>query len=482
MTRSRGNIFSGIDLLAVALYIALSLIGFVSIFSATWDEQSADVFSLSHEYIKQAMWIGVGWLLGFILLLSESRYYHMLAYYAYGAGIVALLAVLLFGREVNGAKAWFEIGSVRIQPVEFVKIAIALAVARMMSAATFSISRAGDLFRLAAIILLPLGIIVAQNDTGSGIVLGSLIFVLYREGLNKWLCIPVIFVALLFVVSFVVQPDVLLASLVIIFTLSEAMLNNMWRSRIRFLAAIFLGSFVIQGVQAMLGGNMQYYQSLLISSAAGVVVAAVYAFRNNMRNIFIIIALYLSSMIFLPMSDIFFNSVLKPHQQVRILNFLGLKEDLRDTGYNVHQSKIAIGSGGFAGKGYLKGTQIKYGFVPEKHTDFIFCTIGEEWGFLGSIVVLALLMLLILRIMRMGDRQREAFGRIYCYCVAAILLMHILINIGMTIGLIPVMGIPLPLISYGGSSFVAFTLMIFIAINIDASTQRHNAAFGGALY
>ena len=477
MTRERNNIFAGIDFKAVALYAALSAVGLASIVSAAWDGQTSGLFDFSHIYMKQAMWIGIGWLLAFVVLLSDSRYYHMLAYYAYVAGIAALVAVLLFGREVNGAKAWFELGSVRVQPVEFAKIAIALAVARMMSETSFSIEHAGSLFRLAAVLLLPLGIIVAQNDTGSGIVLGSLIFVLYREGLNKWLCIPVLFVALLFVVSFLVQPDILLVSLVIIFTLSEAMLNGMWRSRIIFLAAVFLGSLALQGVQALAGGHMLYYQSLLAASAVGVVAAAVYAFRNNMRNIFVIIALYLSTMIFLPTSDYVFNSILRPHQQNRILNFLGLIEDLHNTGYNVHQSKIAIGSGGLFGKGYLHGTQIRYDFVPEKHTDFIFCTIGEEWGFAGAAAVLTLLLLLILRLMKMGDRHREPFGRIYCYCVAAILLFHVLVNVGMTIGLMPVMGIPLPLVSYGGSSFVAFTLMIFIAINLDASTRRESDFF-----
>lgn len=477
MTRRRSNIFAGTDFKAVGLYAALSVAGLLSVFSAAWDEQTVQIFNFSHIYMKQLMWMGIAWVTAFVVLLSDSRYFHMLSYYAYAAGIASLVAVLLFGREVNGAKAWFEIGSVRVQPVEFAKIAIALAVARMMSEGNFSIERPRSLFRLAAVILLPLGIIVAQNDTGSGIVLGSLIFVLYREGLNKWLCIPVLFVALLFVVSFMVQPDLLLSLLVIIFTLSEAMLNRMWRSRIIFLAAVFLGSLVLQTVQWLAGGNMQYYQSLLISSAVGVVAAAVYAFRNNMRNIFVIIALYLSTMIFLPTSDYVFNSILRPHQQDRILNFLGLKEDLQKTGYNVHQSKIAIGSGGLFGKGYLHGTQIRYDFVPEKHTDFIFCTIGEEWGFAGAVAVLTLLLLLILRLMKMGDRQHEAFGRIYCYCVAAILLFHVLVNVGMTIGLMPVMGIPLPLVSYGGSSFVAFTLMIFIAINLDSSTRRQSDFF-----
>ena len=209
----------------------------------------------------------------------------------------------------------------------------------------------------------------------------------------------------------------------------------------------------------------------MISSFVGVVVAAVYAFRANLRNIFVLLALYMASMIFLPTTEHIFNNILKPHQQNRILVFLGAIEDLRGQGYNVHQSKIAIGSGGLVGKGFMQGTQIKYNFVPEKHTDFIFCTVGEEWGFVGAVVVLALMCALILRLMKMGERSGEPFTRVYCYCVAAILLFHTLVNVGMTIGLMPVMGIPLPFISYGGSSLIAFTIMLFIAINLDASTR-----------
>ena len=472
MTDDKSNIFGGIDFRTVGLYIALSIVGLLSICSATCDEQTVEFFSMSNLYMKQAMWMGIAWVVAFVLVLSDSRYFHMLAYHAYALGILLLLAVLFFGREVNGAKAWFEFGSVRVQPVEFAKIAIALAVARMMSETTFAINTPGSLFKLAALILFPLGIIVAQNDTGSGIVLGSLIFVLYREGLNKWLCIPVLFVAMMFIVSFIITPTVLTVLLILIFTLSEMMMNGEWKSRIIFLASIFGGSILIYIIQLAAGGGLQYYQALLIASIVGVAIAALYAYRANLNNIFVIIALYASTMIFLPTSDYVFSSILKPHQQNRILTFLGLVEDLKDKGYNVHQSKIAIGSGGFFGKGYLNGTQIKYDFVPEKHTDFIFCTIGEEWGFVGSIVVLLLLFMLIFRLMKMGDRIEEPFGRVYCYCVAAILLFHVLVNVGMTIGLMPVMGIPLPFISYGGSSFVAFTILLFIAVNLDASTRR----------
>ncbi len=211
---------------------------------------------------------------------------------------------------------------------------------------------------------------------------------------------------------------------------------------------------------------------LLIVTLLSLVVVVIYAFRANLSHLFITLGLFVGSLVFLPTTDYIFNSILKEHQQNRILSFLGIINDPQGVDYNVNQSKIAIGSGGFWGKGFLEGTQIKYGFVPERHTDFIFCTVGEEWGFVGSVVVLTLLCMLILRLMRMGERQQEPFGRVYCYSVASILLFHVFVNVGMTVGLMPVMGIPLPFMSYGGSSLIAFTILLFIAVRLDASTRQ----------
>ena len=383
------------------------------------------------------------------------------------------LAALLFGREVNGAKAWFEFGSFRVQPVEFAKIATALALARVMSEYSFSINRVGDLFRVGMVICTPLLIIVLQNDTGSGIVLGSFLFVLYREGLNKWLCIPVLLIAALFIFSFLLSPMVLLVSLILVCTLSEAMMHGQWRSRIIYLASLGMGSILLCLVMGLIApGTLDLYHSLLIVTLLSLVVVVIYAFRANLSHLFITLGLFVGSLVFLPTTDYIFNSILKEHQQNRILSFLGIINDPQGVDYNVNQSKIAIGSGGFWGKGFLEGTQIKYGFVPERHTDFIFCTVGEEWGFVGSVVVLTLLCMLILRLMRMGERQQEPFGRVYCYSVASILLFHVFVNVGMTVGLMPVMGIPLPFMSYGGSSLIAFTILLFIAVRLDASTRQ----------
>ncbi len=469
----RIRIFEGVDRWTVLLYVLIVVAGWVSIASASFDEESADLLSFSHFYMKQLVWVGMAWCAALVVLLLDDRFYHMLSYPAYFVGVGLLVAALLFGREVNGAKAWFELGPMRVQPVEFAKIATALALARVMSDYSFSIDRPGDLVKVGAVICLPLLIIVLQNDTGSGIVLGSFLFVLYREGLNKWLCIPVLLIAALFIVSFLLSPMTLLVILILVCTLSEAMMNGRWRSRIVYLASLALASILLCFAMHFIApGRMDLYASLLTVTLLSLAVVAVYAFRTNLRNIFILVGLFLGAMIFLPTTDYIFNSILKEHQRNRILSFLGIVSDPLGTDYNVNQAKIAIGSGGFAGKGFLQGTQIKYGFVPERHTDFIFCTVGEEWGFLGATFVLALLCLLILRLMRMGERQEEPFGRIYCYCVAAILLFHILVNVGMTIGLMPVMGIPLPFMSYGGSSLIAFTILLFIAVRLDASTRQ----------
>ena len=237
MTADRHGIFYGVDRWAVLLYVLIVIAGWVSITAASYDEESVNLFSFSHFYMKQLMWIGIAWVTALVVLLLDEHFYHKFAYPAYFAGLALLVAALLFGREVNGAKAWFEFGSVRVQPVEFAKIATALALARVMSGYSFSINRAGDLAKVAMVICIPLLIIVLQNDTGSGIVLGSFLFVLYREGLNKWLCIPVLLIAALFIVSFLLSPMTLLVTVILVCVLSEAMMNGHWRSRIIFLAA-----------------------------------------------------------------------------------------------------------------------------------------------------------------------------------------------------------------------------------------------------
>ena len=479
MSRNSNNIplFEGVDRVAVILYLLLVISGLTCITSVSFEEATiTDFFSFSRFHIKQASWVCIALVTALCILLLDSRYYHMYAYYAYAIGVLLITGTIILPEALaptlNGAKAWYSFGSFVVQPVEFTKITVALAVARLMSNYNYSIKKLGDLVHVGFIILLPLIIIILQNDTGSGIVLCSFIFVLYREGLNKWICIPAILVAALFICSFLFTPLFLLMILVLIFTFSNAMMIGQWKAHIIFLAAIALCSFSLYGISNLFwDGALSGYASLVITVIVAAIFAVIYAFRKNISAIFLSVGLFLGSMLFVPTADKIFESVLQPHQKLRILSFLGIMSDPRGADYNVNQAKIAIGSGGLFGKGFMEGTQNRY-FVPEKETDFIFCTVGEEWGFLGVLFVLGLLCALILRLMKMGERQEEPFGRIYSYCVASILLFHVLVNIGMTVGLMPVMGIPLPFLSYGGSSLVAFTILVFIAIRLDASPRN----------
>lgn len=468
----------GVDHIAILLYFLLVVCGVMSVISSSYDETSTNFFAFSHFYIKQAIWGFIASLAAIFILLIDASSFHKYAYPLYGFGIVMLLMTFLpgIGKEVNGARAWLGFGSFTMQPAEIVKITTALALARVMSEYSFSISNRSDMFKVVAVLLLPLMVIVLQNDTGSGIVLGSFIFVLYREGLNDWLVIPLLLIVLLFIISFLLSPLLLLILSISVLTLCDMMINRSWRLNISYLAVVALLTILLQLISTFIfSSTLSLFSSLLWIVMLSLPVILIYAFRKSLNNTFIIVGMFLLSTIFLPTTDYIFNSILQDHQQKRILTFLGLVDDPLGTGYNVNQSKIAIGSGGLFGKGFLHGTQIRYGFVPERHTDFIFCSLGEEWGFAGALVVLLLFGGLILRLIQMGERQEEAFARVYCYCVASILLFHVLVNVGMTIGLMPVMGIPLPFMSYGGSSLVAFTLLLFIAIRLDSFSHRDQA-------
>lgn len=466
--RNTTSLFGKVDKVALGLYLSLVFAGIVCITSASYDDSVGSIFSLQHNYMKQLIWVGISMVFALVVLLLDRRLFHMFAYPAYIAGIGLLVAVLLFGREVNGAKAWFEFGGVRVQPVEFAKIATALMMARVISDFSFNIKRFTDIIKVGGVIMLPLGIIILQNDTGSGLVLCSFLFVLYREGITKYLYFPVLFTIALFITSFIFTPEVIFTTLLILFTLYSAFKTMAWSAHIRFLAATLLASLLLTLLTPLSG-----YASLMVVCGVAATILTILALKTRTMKLLWPIVMFVYAMLFVPMCDVIF-SKLEPHQQNRILTFVGMKEDPRGIDFNVNQSQIAIGSGGFAGKGFMDGTQIKYGYVPEKHTDFIFCVVGEEWGFMGTLTIIALYVALILRLMKMGERIKEPFGRVYCYSVAAILLFHVWVNVGMTIGLMPVMGIPLPLMSYGGSSLVAFTILIMIAIRLDASTDDDN--------
>ncbi|MAC96448.1 MAG: rod shape-determining protein RodA [Flavobacteriales bacterium] len=427
MRRGR-NIIDNIDWLLVLLYFVLVLLGWLNIYSAVYNEEFQSIFDTSQQYGKQLIWIGTSTVLAILILFIDERFFSTFGYLLYGLMLFLLVLVIFIGDETKGATSWFSIGGFKIQPAEFSKFATNLALAKYLSTLNIKLKDFKTKLIALTIIFAPAIIILLQNDTGSALVYASFILVLYREGLSGSILLVGLIAAFLFILTLYFQTEVYQLP----FDLS---LDGSW--------AIILGIFL-----------------LLI---------AVYFINRKKKQILLpLIAILLGSAALIQSVDYVFTNVLEPHQSKRINVLLGLESDPQGAGYNVNQSLIAIGSGGFSGKGYLEGTQTKYDFVPEQSTDFIFCTIGEEWGFLGSFVVIALFMALLLRILFLCSRQRSAFARIYGYGVASILFFHFTINIGMAIGLAPVIGIPLPFFSYGGSSLWAFTILLFVFIKMDA--------------
>ena len=415
----RNSIIGKIDWVTVLIYLALVMIGWFSIFSARYNEAHPSIFDLTQVYGKQLLWIGGALLVGFVILLIDAKFFNVFSLWIYIFFLFCLFAVLVYGTATKGATAWIDLGGgVKLQPSEFAKMATALAVAGYLDRLDVDLQKRKDQIVTAALILIPMALVLLQNDTGSAIVFVSFIFVLYREGFPGagWVMVAGVTAILLFVFTLV------------------------WSQKVMY---IILGSLLVL--------TLTYY---LITRKKGIV---------KMLGVFAIAFMFVFSV------DYAFNKVLQEHQKNRILVLLGQLDDPKGVGYNVHQSKIAIGSGGFAGKGFLEGTQTKYDFVPEQHTDFIFCTIGEEGGFLGTSVVVLLYVALLIRIIVLAERQRSTFSRVYGYAIAGILFVHVAINIGMTIGLVPVIGIPLPFLSYGGSSMLAFTMMLAIFVKQDAN-------------
>ena len=416
---NRSKIIGRIDWVTVLIYFALVLIGWFSIFSAKYNEMHPSIFDFSMEYGKQLVWIGAALFIGFIILLIDAKFFNAFSLWIYVIILTSLVMVLVYGKATKGATSWIEFGPVKFQPSEFAKMATALAVAGYLDRLDVDLRKRKDQIVCAALILSPMALVLLQNDTGSALVFVSFIFVLYREGLPGagWLMVIGVIAALLF-----------------IFTL-------VWSQKVMF---IILGSLM---------ALVLLY--LLFQKKRDAIIPAVMVFALAFGMVFSV--------------DYAFNHVLQEHQRNRILVLLGQLDDPKGVGYNVYQSKIAIGSGGFTGKGFLEGTQTKYDFVPEQHTDFIFCTIGEEGGFIGTAAVVLLYVALLVRIIVMAERQRSTFSRVYGYSIAGIFFVHVAINIGMTIGLMPVIGIPLPFLSYGGSSMLAFTIMLAIFVKQDAN-------------
>lgn len=431
---ARENVAANFDRPLLVMYLALLFMGWANIYSAAFDPDHPSIFDLDKEYGKQAVWMGISLVLGTGILMIRGQLFRDWAYGIYAFVVLLLALVLVIGKEVNGARAWFGVGSFGIQPAEFAKYATALALTRYLSGLKALIdvrSRVVSGF----LILLPVGLIMLQPDTGTALVSGAFILVLYREGLSGNVLLLAILAAFLSILSLIVK---------------ESSFDLPFTDKV-LPGPIFL--MVVITVVALL---------------AWLVVRNMVLKRLRKRMYTYIVIGVLASAAFIGSVDYAFEKVLAQHQRDRILVMLGQMEDPQGLGYNVKQSQTAIGSGGFAGKGYLDGTLTKFKYVPMQSTDFIFCTVGEEWGFLGTAFVVLLFTVLILRIIQISDRQRSKFTRIFAYCVASILFLHLMINVGMTIGLAPVIGIPLPFFSYGGSSMIGFTLLLGTLARLDA--------------
>ena len=409
-----------LDWITIGIYLAIMLFGWMNIYSACYDEGHAALFDFQQFHGKQLIWMGLALLSAAVVLLTEPRVFSNTAYAIYGGVLVLLVLVLFLAVTVNGGKSWIEIGGFRFQPSEFAKFATALALAKYLSAIDIDLKDMRTKVVSLILIGVPAVLVLLQHDTGSALVFASFIFPLYREGVSgAVLVIGVAAIAL-------------------------------------FVMALLVNKYILLGILALLAAGYLF----------------VWLNKRTRKDYLRAIGIFVCCAAFVFSVDFVFNNVLESHQRERIDVLLGKTEDLQGSGYNVNQSKIAIGSGGLIGKGFLRGTVTKANFVPEKHTDFIFCTVGEEWGFLGCTILLVLYSLLLQRLVNMAERQRSPFARIYGYCVASILFIHLFVNVGMVIGLVPVIGIPLPFFSYGGSSMLAFTILLFIFIRQDASKNQ----------
>ncbi len=414
---------ASIDWLVLTLYCVFVIAGLLCIYASVYSETNPDIYDMDKNYGKQLLWIVVSAFLGLLILLVDEKLFYAFAYGFYGITILMLLATFAIGAEIKGSSSWIRIGSFQIQPAEFAKFGTALALAKYLSGYNIDFKNWKVKAISMAIIALPMAIILLQNETGSALVFASFSLVLYREGLPGWLLVVGVLLAVLGVMALLIKPLYIIIGLAVI--------------AIAFLA-------LVRRTQ------------LLVFLTTGIVIFA---------------SAYVSSI------DYVFENVMQAHQRTRINVLLGKEVDLKGAGYNVQQSLIAIGSGGPFGKGFLEGTQNKFRFVPEQSTDFIFCTIGEEFGFFGSLTFISLYMLFLWRLMVMAERQRNKFNRIYGYSLVSILFFHFLINIGMTLGLMPVIGIPLPFFSYGGSALLSFTILLFIFIRLDANRVNELKSF-----
>lgn len=469
------------DWLVIVIYIALLAFGWFSICGASHEIGDTDFFSWGTRTGKQLVWIGMAFALGFVLLMTDDRYYEGAADLLYWGMMLVLLITPFLAKDIKGSRSWISLGSVSLQPAEFAKCATALAVAKLINHYGFTLSDTRSLIRAAGLVLLPMVLIVMQRETGSALVYLAFFFMFYREGMPGAFLFTATAAVAYFVIGLRFSSDVMpytvgtsvgeFVVLILIWIFTSAM-TAVYCPRTPHARRLFLfggGALLLAWLftRFILPFDISWVQIGICIGMAGYL--GWQALGDRIGRYAFISIFALGSTAFLYMADYTLNQVLEPHQQTRVKVLLGMEENITGAGYNVNQSKIAIGSGGLEGKGFMNGTQTKLKYVPEQDTDFIFCTVGEEEGFVGAAGVLVLFMVLILRLVYLAERQVTKFGRVYGYCVLSILFFHVLINVGMVMGLMPVIGIPLPFFSYGGSSLWGFTILLFIFLRIDAA-------------
>lgn len=479
MAYTNDSMVKSVDWITIAIYVALVILGWISICGASYDYENMDFFSMDTRAGKQMLWIGCSFGLGFVILMLEDKIYDWFAYIFYAAMMVLLLITPFLAEDTKGSYSWIKFGPVSLQPAEFAKFATALALAKFIGLFNFTMSRVKYSLPVIGLILLPMLLIVMQRETGSALVFLAFFLVLYREGLPGSILFTGICAVAYFVIGIRFSQDLMpddctpvgeFAVLTLI-TILSALLVHTYCQKIEVVKNILLyglGSIVLTLLFSLYVIPFNMLWVLYVECGILVVYLLYLSFHERMMRYFYVSVFAVGSVAFLYSADHVFEKVLEPHQRIRIEVLLGMEEDLAGAGYNVNQSKIAIGSGGLLGKGFLNGTQTKLKYVPEQDTDFIFCTVGEEQGFLGSAIVLLLFMSLILRLIALAERQHSRFNRVYGYSVLSIFFFHLFINVGMVLGLTPVIGIPLPLFSYGGSSLWGFTILLFVFLRLDA--------------
>jgi rod shape determining protein RodA len=467
------NIWNRLDKASIGIFLLLVIIGWFNIYAAVFNEEHTRIIDLTQRYGKQFVWILATVVIAVFVVVIDTRFYFFFAYFIYGFLLFLLLLVLFVGKDINGARSWFQFGTLSLQPSEFTKIGTALALAAYLNASRHDLGKLTVFMISVGIIILPALLIVLQPDMGSAVVFFALFIVLFREGMSPYILISGLLMAILFFFTLIFNNTWLSVSLISAALVLAWIATRKWKLCLLALGVLTGMSLLVYELNSLLIKSMKNEHILLISVLLSGVIFAVY-FYNKKAILLLMIYLFLAgSLAFVNSVNLAFNNLMQPHQKERVEIMLGIKSDPHGTGYNVNQSIISIGSGGFSGKGYLQGTQTKFKFVPAQSTDFIFCTIGEEWGFMGSFVVIALYVILLIRLIILAERQRSDFSRIYGYGVVSIFFVHFFINIGMTVGLVPVIGIPLPFLSYGGSSLWAFTILLFIFLRLDASRAEY---------